>query len=147
MKKQCPTCNTIFYKKPSDSKKYWEIKKYCSIKCSGTLIKKGQHFNPNGEIKKGQIGALNLSFKGGRSFTQGYVRILIPGTGKYQLEHRLIVEEYLGRKLFRDEVVHHLNGNRHDNRIENLQVIPKKRHDQIETTKRWQENPESFNHR
>jgi len=44
MKKKCLNCGKYFYKKSSDSKRYWVIKKYCSIKCSDTWFKKTGHF-------------------------------------------------------------------------------------------------------
>jgi hypothetical protein len=44
------------------------------------------------------------------------------------LEHRYIMEQHIGRRLERSEVVHHINGDILDNRIENLQLMTRGQH-------------------
>jgi len=141
--KICPSCKNRFYKKKNYSKKYWKKQKYCSPLCSNTWFKKG-HI-PTGNGNRGKIGKESSSYKGGRNTSvAGYIRILIPGTGNYQLEHRLIMEEHLGRKLKTREIVHHKNSIRNDNRIENLEVLDKRDHDRFETKKRWRNKTKPF---
>ncbi len=50
------------------------------------------------------------------------------GRGGTVLEHRLIIAENIGRPLRRDEIVHHINGIRDDNRLVNLVVMSRQRH-------------------
>lgn len=57
-----------------------------------------------------------------------YVMLNENGKTKFVREHRHIMELFLGRKLMRDEHVHHINGVKDDNRIQNLQVLTAKEH-------------------
>ena len=78
------------------------------------------------EAKKGKLGEKSNAWKGGRHIGHGYQIINI--NGKKRREHRLIMEKHLGRKLRSDEDVHHIDENRLNNNINNLEVMTKSEH-------------------
>ena len=89
--------------------------KYCSNICKGKYMKskKGKDVN---------------SWKGGKFIDyRGYAHIRKPehpfNNNGYVLEHRLVMEKYIGRYLNPQEVVDHINGVKDDNRIENLKLF------------------------
>ena len=61
--------------------------------------------------------------------SNGYIFIRV-GNEKV-LEHVYVYEKYLGRKLLKDEVIHHIDGNKQNNTIENLILLTQKEHANI----------------
>lgn len=89
-----------------------------SYGAKGTLRGKPQRFLPSHSARLTPTGKDHWAWKGGRHIDPrtGYVYV------KDLLEHRVVMAEHLGRSLECHETVHHINGNRGDNRIENLQL-------------------------
>jgi len=91
---------------------------FCSIKCRGKFQgeKRRMENHPNwqGGKRKDKRGYVLIKRESGNV---GYIR-----------EHRLVMEKFLGRKLKRWEIIHHKNGIKDDNRLENLQIVVQKTH-------------------
>jgi hypothetical protein len=88
------------------------------------------HIPANKGKKLLQITGINhYHWKGGRIINKyGYIEILQPNhpfamIRNYVFEHRLVMEKHLGRFLRTEERVHHINGIKDDNRIENLKLF------------------------
>lgn len=80
------------------------------------------------ETAKLRVGEKSGKWKGGRIKLNGYILIKSPDHPYrdrygYVCEHRLVMEKHLGRILKPSEVVHHINNNKEDNRIENLMLF------------------------
>ena len=114
--------------------RYW-MKKLC---ISSRTLKEANEvrFQFHGEkgSSYGKKGKDCPSWKGGRKkSTEGYTLLLMHShpnayVDGYIAEHRLIMESHIGRYLNSWETVHHINGIKDDNRIENLQLLPRSEH-------------------
>lgn len=79
-------------------------------------------------------GANNYHWSGGRKkHSGGYVLVYAPDhpckdRNGFVLEHRLVMEKSIGRVLTDKDIVHHINGNKQDNRLCNLQLTTRADH-------------------
>lgn len=80
------------------------------------------------EFAKARKNEKSPVWKGGKTKLRGYIQVLSPNhpyanSKGYVFEHRLVMEKHIGRVLLPTEVVHHINENHEDNRIENLMLF------------------------
>jgi hypothetical protein len=106
---QCVRCGKSVYK----TQRYLNGKaRFCSRKCAF-------------EHRRGEI-RVPLIDRHWSLTAKGYLFTML--RGKRILQHRWIVERALKRSLSPTEIVHHVNGNKLDNRLENLLVCDKNQH-------------------
>lgn len=112
-KKECPVCKKSFGRETCRQLSDFKEKKFCSHSC----------------FTKQNVGNKHPYWKGGiKTRPDGYIRD--SRTDRYI--HRIVMENFIGRKLLPKEHVHHIDGNTSNNVIDNLLILTHSEHAKLE---------------
>lgn len=126
IKKICGECGGEF--KVRDIKAERK-RKYCNPQCGNKAKSKSSPSEYVYDLvngKRTRVKKSELSAGTKKKDRSGYVHIF--DGDRWSLEHRSIMEKYLGRKLVKGEIIHHKNGIKDDNRLENLELMVNMNH-------------------
>lgn len=126
------------HQKALEYKRRWRARKHAEKYGANAGDMRGKHGNQargyrNGRWNKSKIVS-----------SHGYICLRVPLDhphafgGGYCYEHIYIMVNYLERALTSDEVVHHINGNSQDNRMENLKLMTSSEHMKLHCAQRRQ---------
>lgn len=153
LKSNCKNCEKEFYAKPLRGKP----RTFCSLTCNKSfydskkqelicLFCNKKFIRPKHNIRNSKSYCSKTCFdisktgKNKENFiirrlnNKGYWIINLP-EGGHILEHIKIMQESIGRKLFKNEVVHHINEIKTDNRLENLKLMDRAEHTSLHRNK------------
>lgn len=128
--KVCPVCGGEFGCRDDQIPSQFERQVHCSVDCGRRArFLRDQREHPTRLTSDRRY---RLRFVSGRVDAPSRTS----QAGAWILEHRLVMEEHLGRPLAADEHVHHRNENGLDNRLENLEVLSQSEHMRLHATGR-----------
>lgn len=142
----CMHCGKEFFV-PQYEINYRKTIKYCSLDCYHTASRKplqkrncdycGNEFNVSVRNKNKRFCTMECVYAYKKTINRkitigsnGY-KYIWHTDGSGEKEHRHIIEQVLGRKLTKNEVVHHIDGNRTNNDISNLRVMSRGEHSRL----------------
>jgi hypothetical protein len=113
-------------------------KKLCACGCGHAIVPQKHHSHYNVRFihnhhTKGKRGPLCKNWKGGRLNKNGYISIRYPShpqadAGGYIFEHIIVYEQYYRLCILPWIIIHHMNGSKQDNRVENLLPMTNSQH-------------------